>query len=101
MRLPRLRLPHLRHALRGRSPYMMQSLLGRWFGEPSKPVGTPALAAATSPAVQKSVQAPNNEGAPTVGARQALVDLRGKVVGYEFSLGSIEQAVSVLVRHAL
>ena len=80
---------------------MMQSLLGRWFGAPSKPVGTPALAPATSPAVQKSVQAPNNDSAPTVGARRALVDLRGEVVGCEFNLGSIEQAVSVLVRHAL
>ncbi len=69
---------------------MMQSLLGRWFGAPSKPAGTPApaLASATSPAAQKSVHAPNSAGAPTVGARRALVDLRGDVVGYEFSLGA-------------
>lgn len=66
----------------------LKSQLGRWFGATSKPAGIPALTAAASPSVQKSVQAPNNSGAPTVGARRALVDLRGEVVGYEFSLGS-------------
>lgn len=68
----------------------LQSHLGRWFGAPSKPAGTsaPAPAVTASRAAQKPVPAPHSDAAPTVGARRALVDLRGDVVGYEFSLGA-------------
>ena len=69
---------------------MLQSLFGRWFGEASKPPAAlvAAAAVAAGPAARTPGRAEGSTGAPTVGARRALVDLRGEVVGYEFSVGS-------------
>ncbi len=67
---------------------MMKTLLGRWLGAKAKPVGPPVRPAAASAAAPQSTSAPARADAPTVGARRALVDLRGRVVGYEFSAGA-------------
>ena len=67
---------------------MMQSLLGRWFGNAAKaPAGAAKAAVAAAP-VHKTIPTEAHTSAPTVGARRALVDLRGGVVGYEFSVGA-------------
>ena len=67
---------------------MMQSLLGRWFGHTAKPPAVAAKAAVAAAPVQKPMPTAIHTSAPTVGARRALVDLRGDVVGYEFSVGA-------------
>lgn len=67
---------------------MMQSLLGRWFGNTAKPPPVAAKVAVAAAAAHRPMPTEAHSSAPTVGARRALVDLRGQVVGYEFSLGA-------------
>lgn len=71
---------------------MLQSLLDRWRGTapkdaPRPPQGqVPVARDKPTPSSAATVQEPAAATA-TVGARRALVDQRGRVVGYEFSVG--------------